>query len=202
MRNMLSGTKWLPYQGSTKIEYKYDFDDGTWTNAKLLSEWWVDWDTWLNATSDGLVFANTATDKSWWREKTVTINPGVKKITLYYKWIKSDSRWWTYGVIRWSVDWTNKNIVKIDSRYYNPKTNCAEINSVRVASNTYHSAIEWTIEYNVITWAYSIDIDWTTYSWTVSTFNIPNELYIRVWLWKWYYSTPSYVYKCYVTFEF
>lgn len=185
----------------TPVTYTYDFDDWTWTRAKLLADWWQDrgsWQ-WLTWTTSWLAFYNTATDVSWNMLKKITVT-WWEKVTLYFKWVKSWSWWGVYGSVASESNWNYDSFIYLWSTFNNYARR-AWVGSTVVQSLGYQTSIEWTISYNRVTWAYTSTIDWTTVSGSVTPFDISDNLGLYVSLSKGYYQLPSYIYKYHVTFE-
>ena len=180
-------------------EYIYNFDDWTWTNAKLNEDWWVNSSYWLNASSGWLVFADTSTDRWWGRTKVFTVDDWWTTLTFYFKWVKNGAWWWVNGNL-WTVSWsTYTNLISIQSNY-NDSKNWLRLNNSWIQSISYNVNVEWTFTYNRTTWAWTSTVNWSTATGTTSL-DFTENLYLSVNLSKWYYSTPSYIYKIKAIFE-
>lgn len=185
----------------SSLSYIYNFDDWTWTNDKLTADWWTNEAYWLNASSEWLVFANTATDRWWERKKQITGLSWFSKVTVYFKWVKNSSWWWAFW---WLLSWNGSSFtefVTIRSNYYNPQVNWTIINGSWAYKKWFSYSVEWTVVLNLANWTWSANIDWSTSSWNISWVTMPDTLYLWVCLSKWYYWTPSVIYKLHAVFE-
>lgn len=192
-------------EGTNIWDYKYDFDDGTWTDAKLSSDWWSWNSTPIKASTNWLVFYNTSTDVGSRLRKQITIPSNAKSLTMYFKWVKS----WSWGGVFWGLfsqpgnDY-NAILLRITSNYWNPAANglVAGTHNNYLHSKSYASAIEWEVTYNIQTWAWTSTIDGSTATWTEANLITPGQTaYITFELSKWYYANPSYIYKFYLSFK-
>lgn len=185
------------------IEYNYNFTDWTWTNAKLIADWWGAiwkqentpwWSTsyWMTMMSGILWCYNTSTDKGCSTWKRIEIPNWVTHLSLKAKWEKEGS-WWGVNINIYDPV-GNKTIIWMWASY-NTGKNWYHINwtDVKTWSNSYVIIWEWEVDCS--TWAWSCTINnWWSASWTISSFTPPSEAYISLWISKWYYSTPTGIY--------
>ena len=196
-------TKQVYPAATPEITYKYDFTDWTRTDSKLIADWWGwiwqqtttpnGWTSyWMTMMSGWLWCYNTSTDKWCSAWKRINIPEGITHFYLKARWEKQGSWWWV-SIALWDKN-ANWNIIWMWASY-NSNKNWFNVNWAdrKTWSALYY--IEWEWEVDITTWAWSCTINsWWSWNWTIWAFNFWNEVYLRPWISKWYYQTPTYIY--------
>ena len=198
------------------ITYSYDFTDWTWTDQKLIDDWWlwvnawytwVPYDTWyhywVTMRNWWVDFRDTGTDRDWSFLKKIDVNiSDFTTITFKVRWCKNASWWWLYWKFTVNNNWAEYIICWAECSYNSGRSALIWPWNTTLASDGSRYSVDAVLTINLLTWARSGTLNWTSYSWTMSMPTIPSwDKYTGAYFSKWYYWTPTWLYELSITLE-